>query len=662
MINQRSDTYWAEGETDRLVSHLDNHVQMWGSNTSASSVFTSILAAYWRNMSAYYNPVINPDSWMTSLGFAGEQGELVKMAVPQARTLIRQFVSVITKQRFNWEALTDINDSNPLQTAKIGKALANDLWQKNDMDKLTESAAERVAVLGHVFCSVTWNENGGEAVGVSQDGESLVYSGALEMDIHDPHDIVFDWSIENEKNIDWVVVKRIRNRWTLVAQYPELADEIRGIPSVKEVRQTMPNLNFLSRYENSDMIYVYEFYHKPTAALPQGRMTIYASPTCVMADGENPYQQIPGRFLMFDRILGTGLGYPMLSNLLPTQELLDHSFSAIATNQQATAVQSVLVPKGADISVNDIKGLSFISYTPQNAEGGGKPEPLQLTSTPGEVFNFLNICSEYMSNVSMITETLRGQPPANVTSGAMAATLAANAMEFLNSASKSLTIWAEDLVNIAIKNYKLFATEDQILDITGEGSISYVKQFKADDLKSLRQIKIRTQSPLMNTVAGRLQFGDSLLQAGLIKKPQAYLNLIEGAPVENLFDDDMSENVAIQAEIDALLEGQSVVPMMTDNHPMFINAYKKLLYNPHVRTQSPLTQTIVQLMQERIMMEQQLDPMLKAMLRGEPLPEQQQPGAPMGGQPEALPGEIATELTEEAAKPAAPAEPAAPMM
>jgi hypothetical protein len=95
---------------------------------------------------------------------------------------------------------------------------------------------------------------------------------------------------------------------------------------------------------------------------------------------------------------------------------------------------------------------------------------------------------------------------------------------------------------------------------------------------------------------------------------------------------------------------------------MFINAYKKLLYNPHVRTQSPLTQTIVQLMQERIMMEQQLDPMLKAMLRGEPLPEQQQPGAPMGGQPGALPGEIATELTEEAAKPAAPAEPAAPMM
>ena len=110
MINIRSDQYWASDETGRVIGHLDDHVQMWGSNTAASSVFTSILAAYWRNMSMYYSPIINPDSWLTSLGFSGEQGELVRMVVPQARTLIRQYVSVITKQRYNWEALTEYRD------------------------------------------------------------------------------------------------------------------------------------------------------------------------------------------------------------------------------------------------------------------------------------------------------------------------------------------------------------------------------------------------------------------------------------------------------------------------------------------------------------------------------------------------------------------------
>jgi hypothetical protein len=39
MINIRSDRYWAADETDTVIGHLDDHVQMWGSNTSASSVY-----------------------------------------------------------------------------------------------------------------------------------------------------------------------------------------------------------------------------------------------------------------------------------------------------------------------------------------------------------------------------------------------------------------------------------------------------------------------------------------------------------------------------------------------------------------------------------------------------------------------------------------------
>jgi hypothetical protein len=62
-------------------------------------------------------------------------------------------------------------------------------------------------------------------------------------------------------------------------------------------------------------------------------------------------------------------------------------------------------------------------------------------------------------------------------------------------------------------------------------------------------------------------------------------------------------------------------------------------------------------MQERITMEQQLDPMLKAMLRGEPPPQ-----AGAQGQPALLPGAMAQELTESAAKPQAPAQAAEPLM
>jgi hypothetical protein len=193
--------------------------------------------------------------------------------------------------------------------------------------------------------------------------------------------------------------------------------------------------------------------------------------------------------------------------------MLDHEMSVVSTNHQAFGVQSVLVPKGADIGVEDVaKGLNFITYTPQGADGGGKPEPLQLTATPPEIMQFADKLEQWLEIVSKMSATLRGSPPPNVTSGEMAATVSANALEFLSSASKAVTIGVEKLMNFSIQWYQKFADVEQIVNLVGKGEISSVKEFKSQDVQAIKRIKIRTQSPMMNTVAGRLQFADGLLQ------------------------------------------------------------------------------------------------------------------------------------------------------
>lgn len=663
-----TDDYFANKDADGLISKINVDMQMWGANTAASSVFTSILAAYWRNIAAYYSCLVSPDSWLTSLGYSGEQGELVKMAVPLARTLVRQFVSLVTKQRLYAECLTDIDDSNPMLTARIGKAICNDVIEKQKLDEKMEKTAERVSVLGMSFVSCVWRTDKGyiHSVNKGQDEtqpDSVNYSGGIHIETHDVQEVIFDWSIEDWENVPWVVVKRITNRWDLVAQYPELRDEILSVPAVKEVRQSLPNFNFMSRYEDNDMIYVQEFYHKPTPALPYGRMTVWASEQAVFIDSKeyNPYECLPVVPFMFEKIQGTGLGYPMLSSLLPAQEMFDLGMSVIATNQQGFGVQSVLVPKGADIDVNDIQGMNFITYTPANAEGGGKPEPLQLTATPQEVPNFIRMLEDYMGQLAMINSTLRGQPPANVTSGAMAATLSANAMEFLSSASKAMTLGFEKLLNLSMKNYQKFATVEQLVDITGENMFAYSKSFKQEDIKSITKVKVRQQSAMMSTVAGRLQIADSLAQNGMLKNPQKYISIIDGAPVESLFDNELAENTAIQQEIDALLEGKNVIPAAWDNHPMFIQEYRKLLYNQEIRTNSKLMGVLTQLIEERANLEMQMDPNIKALLRGQPLPPPPQQGPPQGGGNAPPPGQAMQSMTNQGVPGiAAPAVPATP--
>ena len=657
---QSNGEYFAASNTDELIARCDYEIGQWAAGNTANPFFSQLLKAFRRNVSAYYNCLVSTASFDTSLEFVGDIGELVKMHVPLARTLIRQFVSLTTKQRLVFECLTDVNDVDPMVTAKIGKAICNQLVSDQNVDSMMDKIAERVAVLGTFFVSCIWRSDKGYIFGKTEENNPI-YSGNVHIETHDLNDVVFDWSIEDHENLDWIIVKRCMNRYDLASQFPEHKDKIISFQSARTERMAMNYFQYLSRSNNDDMIYVREFYHKSTPAVPFGRMTIFLDADCVLFDAlENPYGCLPVIPFMSEKITATGLGYPLLSSLLPCSELYEMCMSTIATNQQAFGVQSILVPKGSDIGVKDIKGMNFISYKPQSAEGGGKPEPLQLTASPPEIMQFASLLQKNMGEISMINDTLRGSPPPNVSSGAMAATLSANALEFLNQTSKNLVMGMEKVFNIAITCYQKFATIEQLVDVVGEGQFAFAKEFKTEDIKNIKKIKIRTQSPLMNSISGRLQLGEALmplLQGNDTNATIKYLSLLNGEPVDSLYEIQYDELMAAKQECDALVEGRPVFPLMTDNHPIFIRELQKLIYNPIVRVNSALSGQVAQVIQQRVKMELALDPQIKAMTRGQqppppppppgpppsaaggPPPPNQQPapGGNFGGQPNGLP-------------------------
>jgi hypothetical protein len=164
---------------------------------------------------------------------------------------------------------------------------------------------------------------------------------------------------------------------------------------------------------------------------------------------------------------------------------------------------------------------------------------------------------------------------------------------------------------------------------------------------------------LLSSVAGRLQLSDSLIQAGLIKDPSKYFAILEGAPVQTLYEDSFDEQLVVQQEVDAIMDGRSVMPLITDNHPLFIKGYKKVLANPIVRVNSTITQTVIQLMTERIKMMDMIaqDPILSraiAMQYDQPPPGAS--GGPQGGPP---PGAAVSKMEADTASPADPAKPTA---
>lgn len=570
--------YFAAREAPEVIGVLAEHI----SHHSTGIVSTNGIGALWRrNLAAYYPGLLSGDDG-SALSFGGQQGELVKVVANQARSLARQFLSLVTKSRLEFEASALTTESGVMADARLANALAKHIVTDQRLDVLGDRLLETTILAGSAYLKPAWRTDRGRKV-TANEGKNIL-SGALEISVHHPTDVMFDLSVEHSHERDWAVVRTIKNRWDLVAQFPKLETEILNLPA-----PTNDQFLVTTQRASEDLCFVYEFYHRSTVALPDGKLIVFGSAEAVFFDAANPYVNQDGEaFIPLceckpEPILGTPWGYSFFNDLVPLQEMLDASMSTAASNVSAYGLGTMLNPEGNGLSVRDIGGLQFLNYKPASATGGGKPEALQLPSTPGEVYRFSETIKTNMMEISGINATLRGAPPSNVTSGTMAATLSANAVEFAAPFAKSYHLCLEQCVFYSILIYKRFATEAQVIAVSGKNRESSVREFTGKDIGNLSKVTLKTRNALSSTAAGVADQGEKLLKAGLIKTPQQFLELMETGNIESLFETEQSENDLINAENDLLREGRIVHAMSTDVHTTHISQHRQVMNDPELR-------------------------------------------------------------------------------
>lgn len=642
--------YWLAKDPEYLAQELESRhedLSRWYTKPLVDTIV--------RNYRIYYSAIIDPDQWDSSLQYVGEQGELIKMQIPEARSLIRQLVSIICKKKISFTCIAESKGTDVINEVRLGNQLTNHVTQQQKLDLLSERCFERALVQGSAFMKATWRTDKGEPYVADEEG--IKYNGDVDVTIHGLTDVLYDTAIEKWSDVSWCEIHTMKNRWDLIAQFPDLKDDILKIESNKN-----NSINYYRDYydeKDDDLISVYELYVRPSPSLPSGRMMMYSDHKTIYYDGNNVYGTIPVEPMIPEWIDGVGVGYPFLSNLLPAQEMLDHSFSAIATNQSAFAVQSVTIPRGSGVSVQEINGMNYISFTPMaNVQGGGRPEALNLSQSSPETFKFIELLSSRMMSLSNINGALKGNPPPGVTSGVAIATLATNALEFLDSSAKSYNNCLESIMEHCINAYHKFGTIPHSLTSVGKNGKSTTVEFTGEKLAAIKKVKITLANPLMQTMAGRTDIAEKLAQSGLIKNTQQYISVLDGSPLETLYEDELSENDLMAEENEALLNGEQVIVLSTDDHPAHIRKHSSLLNDPKVRFNNSMVSVILEHILEHNKIEQQTDPMLKAMMRTGKAPEggviPQAQGQPTGELPP-IPGEAGTQSAipnQELAKPA----------
>lgn len=618
------DKYFATANPKDLVSELNCRVTDFDALLEQSGLNRIIN----RNIAQYYSFVFETDE--SGLSFGGDAQELVQICVNEARVLITQLIALISKSRLAFSAIAQTNEDSTLTSARVANAILAQTVSRKNIDKLGDKMLEYSMVTGRSYIIPEWDNTLGDIYISDEDGKTY-HTGDVTYHIPFPSDVIFDYRCEEVEEWDWFIHRVRKNRWDLIAQHPRKRDAILALPQAPDVFTESLNSSANSAY--NDFVYVYKFFHKPTPASPQGRILYFSDERTIYYDQSNDYGFLPIIECKPERLMLTGFGYPGMSTLLPLQTMLDTCFSAISTNNSALGVQAITCPTQANIDVRDVGGMNFILFDAvPGVANSGAPSPLQLTATAPETFKFTDMLRSYLVELSGLNQAIRGTPPAGVDSGRAIATLSSNAIELTSSISKAYIRALEQLMYYTILCYRQFATVPQVVSILGDNNVAIAEKFIGTDLQDVKSVSMKVAAPIAQTSSGRLTIAQDLLEAGLIKDSNQYIEVLETGSVQAAYSGILDEQALIKQENQNLLEGGFVRVVATDSHASHIMAHKSLLSDTTIRSDETLAAKILDHISEHISVAKSTDPFLTGILETGKVPPPPEVVSPGGAQ------------------------------
>ena len=625
-----SDKYFASLPKDEIGTELMRKVNEWYTHVSASGIFNKMKKSYY----FYYGYSEKTGSSTSDVISSGEQGELSLVRVNHYRNLIQHIKVMTTSSRPAMEARAINTDHRSLAQTILANSILDYYLREKRLEEHLNNAVEYSLIFGEGYVSLEWDTSMGEEYTVDPDTGKIVHTGDLRFTSLHPLDVVKDIYEPDGQDSNWRIVRKFRNKFDLAAKYPEIEDEILS-SATSNNKEINALFQFTTTYsDNNDLIPVFEFYHRKSESLPEGRMVAFVDNDVILYDGPLPYKSIPVYRMSPGNFIGTTSGYTPGFDLLGLQEVLDALYSSVVTNQTTFGVQNVLVPSGHNISVSQLAGgMNIIEYDSQH----GKPESMNLTSTPPEIFNFIDKIEKAMETISGVNQVARGDPAANLRSGNALALIQSMAIQFNSGLQNSYARLIEEIGTSIINTLKEFAEAPRLIQITGRNTMSYMKEFRGSDLDRVNRVVVDIANPLSKTMAGKVEIADNLLQMNLVN-PQQYINLIKTGNLDVMLEAQEAELMLIKDENESLSDGNYTPVIVTDAHALHIQEHKTVLATVEARKNPEIIQATNEHIQEHIDALKNTDPGLLTVLGQQPIQQGPQGGGAPGAPIEALMG------------------------
>lgn len=527
--------------------------------------------------------------------FGGDRGQYKLIESNIFRSILTGLVAVICNQRpsFQPEAVND--DHRSMSQDIIFDSVSNYYLKVKKMEDLYKQGTFIGLLQGEAWLFEHWDANVGEIVDVTTDPatgkQNPVKEGDVQFDVLGCQDVIRDFT-RLDMNNDWYVVRQYLNKWDMIAQRPDLKDDLMGLTIPSNLQLYRFGHIIDSQTSNTDLIPVYTFMHKKTAACPQGRFVQYIDGEVYITDSALPYEDLPLYPMLPDVMPFNNFGSTIMTALVKLQYAYDKALSIILTNQQAFAIQNIVVDQDTNIKPEQvIEGLNFIRTNISK----GMPQALQLCKTPAEVFQFLELIESQMEKLSGLPSILRGTPPTGVQSGTAMAFLQAQAIVFNSPIQQAYISFLERSATGLFNILKSFANTKRMLAIAGSSKKQYLEEFSGKDLENITRVIVSAGNPATSTEAGKLQTAQDLMAKGMVDNKE-YFQVLATGQLDTMTEGPEAQNMFIVEENELLRKGQPCIVSPTDDHALHIQQHNGILFDTDLRrTQnSPVMAAVLQ--------------------------------------------------------------------
>lgn len=694
-------TYWAADSTEKAVAALDERVQAYYDYIEDNGLLALWRAANRATFSGFYTG--------GELGKVGKQSEFRTVEVNDFGNLHQHLFTMITSQRPAWEARAETSDAKAMQQAPLGVAVADTAWTEKGLRAAALNVADIMPRAGEAFALKRWDATAGPVYSsepvldpetqqpvIGPDGQPVerpVQGGDVEFTHYHPVDVARDWSRAATRQLFWVP-RRPENRWDLAAQFPDLADEIIGAPSILEDVNRRP---LLTDWEQSgrgkvdvDDVWVYEGLFDRTAALPEGRLLSYLTPGCVLFDGPLPYREMPLYRAAAKELEGTAFGYSLLWDILAPQIAQNNLLSTILSAASNLGNPTVWQPDGPGLRRSNLQGINLLHG------GTTAPQVLDLLRIPPELFKLAEMFQAAMERLSGVNSVVRGQVGEGLKglSGAAYAFFGARAIEFGSRFQEAYNTFLENIASGTIYDYQDMGAGEYLVTVAGEGNAYRVQAFQggreeapppgvpalpeakdsAPRVDRISKMRVQLTNPIQATTAGKQSILDALLQIpGAITNPAQVVEVLNTGKIEPAIKGTQREIEAIARENELLGRGEPVEALVTDRHWMHITEHLSVAATPEARENAAVVEALrVHVLEQHLPMLAEMspamlvlqgapDPLVQALMAAQAPPPM--PGAP--GEPPPGPGggvpELAPPEPQQPNQPNMPVDPLAEM-